>query len=166
MVKLAEKIASVTSDELSTLLNLNATVSISWWGKRVVSIEDHDGAVAIDTITRKYLSFPSNARSLTGRIDDLYKQSDEKLKKTWIYWLIVRVLEWAPHSQLCRALLEDRIPQTLFSEPSVPTEPSPMKPSQIPVKKVESPTPKESPKTPFTPRTRENYIRAFATDYL
>ncbi|HEX4840136.1 MAG TPA: hypothetical protein VFU89_06810 [Rhabdochlamydiaceae bacterium] len=100
--------------ELGILLDQGATVSISWWGERLVTIQGYGDSVCIDTIARKYLEsdvFPENLTAtqeselptlenrlkcdaLWDRVKNLYTRSDIIIKSTWIQWLVVWIREF------------------------------------------------------------------------
>lgn len=124
-MRLSEKINSIPSDypisELNQILEKKVQVSISWFGKRVVSIEGFEGTVTIDSIGKKYLnsSFSQKNRGwnkdidtaslkerlgyydLWGRVEKLYSDGDAVLGKTWIYKYLVWMLEFSPYCRHC-----------------------------------------------------------------
>jgi hypothetical protein len=93
--------------EIDAMLT-KASVTISWWGKRLVSVEGYKGCVEIDVLARTYLHssvFPENLTAtqesqlptlgerlqcynLWDKIKNLYTKSDAALKATWITWII------------------------------------------------------------------------------
>ncbi|HEX2579272.1 MAG TPA: hypothetical protein VHK67_02585 [Rhabdochlamydiaceae bacterium] len=99
--------------EIDTLLK-TATVTISWWGERLVTIQSYEGSVHIDVLARKYLQsnvFPENLAAtkeselpsledrlkcdaLCDKVKNLYSQSDAVIKSTWIQWLVVWIREF------------------------------------------------------------------------
>lgn len=106
-MQLSEKIRSIsekeTVSELNTMLDKGTHVSISWFGRRVVSIEGYKGCVAIDDLARKYLSvFPSEADlqqkyecyKLWDRFQKLYDESNQ------VSWLF-KCLVWVREIRLC-----------------------------------------------------------------
>ncbi len=107
--------ASQIVSEIDTMLN-DATVTISWWGQRLVTIKGYEGSVVIDDLTQKYLQsnvFPNHLTAaqeselptleerlkcydLWDKVKDLYTKSDTVLKATWVFWLVVWIREINP----------------------------------------------------------------------
>jgi len=100
--------------EIDILLKQEVTVSISWWGERLVSVNGYKGSVCIDDLARKYLKsnvFPENLTAtqvselpsledrlkcdaLWDKVKELYTKSDTAIKSTWIQWLVVWIREF------------------------------------------------------------------------
>src|SRR3569832_2087906 len=100
-MRLDEKLASISSDEtvtqVSELLNC-AHVSINWYGQRIVTVDGYEGSVEINELAKKYLranAFQGDGNPnlqqrldcyvLWGRVQKLYADSNEELKKTWMF---------------------------------------------------------------------------------
>src|SRR5579863_4960486 len=101
-ITLNQKLASIQDNQIITQLNLmlpHAKVFISWWGQRMVMINDE--AVTIDALAKKYLHAVIQRNSLDNKkkvecwktIKSLYKKSDKELEKTWTYKYLTPVLE-------------------------------------------------------------------------
>lgn len=112
-----DKINSLTSAntvrELDRLLN-QAHVSISWSGKRVVSVKGFEGTVLINTLALKFLKAdafntklapPFQTRlecyALWDRIQWLYDESDRELSKSCFYKHYVPLREFRPYCRAC-----------------------------------------------------------------
>lgn len=102
-----------TVSELDAMLN-NAHVSINWHGKRLVSVDGYAGSVEIDKLANKYLranafrgeSNPSlqkrlECHALWGRVQKLYADSDEELKRTWLFKYYVPLKEFKLYCRSC-----------------------------------------------------------------
>ncbi len=117
-MKLSEKLASLNREntvaELSGMLTVaesdgklnHAHVSISWKGKRLVSVDGYEGSVEINELASKYLSadpFQKDTKatprdrltcdSLWGRVRQLYTDSDVEILNTSIYGYLVVIKE-------------------------------------------------------------------------
>ncbi len=116
LMLITEKIESISSDVAVEQLNQiveKAQVSISWSGRRVVSVKGFEGTVQINTIAALFLNSPVfsqkdpsikdrlQADQLWGRVEQLYLDSDSALQSTWIYKYIVFILEIRFHCRLC-----------------------------------------------------------------
>jgi hypothetical protein len=110
---LAHLIYSQPSNDLISYLNTaldNASVKISYWGLRMVTIAEHSDYVEIDSIVQKIIQAdafkiqnnPSlekraYALSVCQKILKLYKKSTELLQNTWIYSFLVPLIESRPN---------------------------------------------------------------------
>jgi hypothetical protein len=127
-ISLSSKLASIqpnqTVSEVNTMLQQHVHVRISWWAKRMVSLEGYTGEVEINTLAERYLQasqfqhdqdFSLQDRvacyTLWDKVQDLYKKSYVELGKTWIYWFLTELREFRPW---CRACAGD--PQAIMGQ--------------------------------------------------
>ena len=96
---LSAEISSLkTPDQFNRLLNQTVTISISWQGKRMMSVAGVPGEIEIETLIRQFLGkapiVDYVSRSLKERLDwydlwtdiqRIYQRSNEALQKTWAY---------------------------------------------------------------------------------
>jgi|SRR5579862_4942207 hypothetical protein len=109
-ITLSEKLASIQSVqtivELKDLFSQKHKVYISWWGEKMVCFANHNGAVTINTLAKKYLQAAPlqyislatleeryDCLSLCGKIGHLYEESDQELEESICQYLIP-TLEW------------------------------------------------------------------------
>ena len=96
-ISLKNKLMSIPNNqivaELNRMLEENSRVRISWWGKRLVSIDGYPGEVKIDTLREKFFSATPSSfvdHFILGiRIAELYEESDRKLNNTCFYRFLV-----------------------------------------------------------------------------
>jgi hypothetical protein len=104
---LSAKLDSIPKDqtvsELNTMLD-TASVSISWYGERLVSIEGFEGTVEINQLVAKYLKASPDIEdgiNLKERLDyyNLWTKvkrvckDDKSLNDTWVYRYLVSAKE-------------------------------------------------------------------------
>jgi hypothetical protein len=100
-ITLSQMLGRIPDDQTVAQLNLmlpRAEVFISWWGQRMVRINDE--AVTIDAFAKKYLHAAFQCNSLASEkakcwkmIKSLYEKSDKELGKTWTYKFLTPMLE-------------------------------------------------------------------------
>ena len=90
-----------------------ARVSISWWGERLVTVDGYEETITINELAKKFLTghplradAPSlkdrmNYYNLWTRVQGLYTQSDQKLKKMCAYRILVPLSEFRPWCRAC-----------------------------------------------------------------
>jgi len=114
--RLENKLISTNEAQMATELNKlldKARVSISWWGERLVEVDGYAGSVTIDQLATEFLRVDPRRRhvppglqermhcyKLWDRVQKLYDQSYEQLKKTYLYRFLVPLLECP--SNCCR----------------------------------------------------------------
>lgn len=114
---LSDKLASLTRNDTVAQLNemLNqAHVSVNWWGQRIISVDGYEGTVEINTLASIYLQAnafrgdrnPSlqerlNCCALWGRVQKLYTDSDDVLKRTCLFKYFVPLKEFRPYCRAC-----------------------------------------------------------------
>jgi len=98
---LKDKLASISSNntvfEIDRMLNL-AHVSINWFGQRIVTVGGYEGSVEINQLAKKYFfahalildGNPSlqerlDCHALWGRMQQLFTESEDALKRTWAF---------------------------------------------------------------------------------
>lgn len=115
-MRLQDKLSTTPSEqfrvELDNMLD-RASVSISWWGERLVTVDGYEGSVTINELSRTFLRanpLRNESPSLKGRIDyynlwtrmqGLYNQSDAKLKRMCAYKFLVPLSEFRPYCRAC-----------------------------------------------------------------
>lgn len=116
-MRLETVLKSTPDSELVPVINHmldRAQVSLSWWGKRLVRVEGYEGTVTIDNFVKEFLratplkrqDSPSlqdrmHCYTLWDRVQGLYDQSDEQLKKTCLYRILVPLFECPSHFCPC-----------------------------------------------------------------
>jgi hypothetical protein len=116
-MRLEEKLESISSNdtvaELDEMLD-RAHVSINWYGHRIVSVEGYEDSVEINTFALKYLRANAFQRdenpslqerldcyALWGRVQQLYTDSDNLLKKTLLFKYLTPMKEFKPYCRAC-----------------------------------------------------------------
>ena len=116
-MRLGEKLASISSNEtvaqVSEMLN-HAHVSINWYGQRLVTVDGYEGSVEVNELATKYLRANAFKRdgnpslqerldcyALWGRVQKLYTDSNEELKKTWLFKYLTPMKEFRPYCRAC-----------------------------------------------------------------
>lgn len=126
-MSLGEKLAAISSKEtvaqVGEMLN-HAHVSISWYGQRMVTVDGYEGCVEINELAKKYLEANAFQRdgnpslkerlecyALWERVQKLYADSNEELKKTRLFKYLTPMKEFRPY---CRGCARD--PMAIISE--------------------------------------------------
>jgi hypothetical protein len=116
-MRLGDKLASISSSEtvsqVGEMLN-RAHVSINWYGQRLVTVDGYEGSVEINELANKYLGANTfqrdgnpdlqerlNCYALWGRVQKLYTDSNEELKKTWLFNYLTPMKEFRPYCRAC-----------------------------------------------------------------
>lgn len=116
-MRLSEKLASISSNdtvaEINTMLD-HAHVSVNWYGQRIVSVEGYEDSVEINELAKKYLNanpFDRDSNSslperlacyaLWGRVQKLYRDSNEELKQTSLFKYLTPLKEFRPWCRAC-----------------------------------------------------------------
>ncbi len=116
-MRLEEKLESISTNdtiaELDEMLDY-AHVSINWYGHRIVSVDGYEDSVEINTLALKYLRANAFQRdenpslqerldcyNLWGRVQQLYIDSDNILKKAWLFKYLTPMKEFKLSCRAC-----------------------------------------------------------------